>query len=165
MTKNGNMLHFVFLWVVLLMLSSCVSTEKREERDSNLPLFFIEVIGAELQSSKIASVQLPVSASVIQIKPVPSIPHFQIASVELAKGTMGPYLKFKLKNKMRLQLMRICGEYRGRRLVLVLGQRPLGSWRINKVLEDGTISTYVEYPDESLPELVNAINEALKSDS
>ena len=121
-----------------LMLSSCVST-RQMQREQFLPKFFIEAVGAELKSPKIVSVQLPVSASVIQIKPIPSIPHFEIERVKAAQGEMGTYLQFELEPKMRLQLMQLCGEYRGRRLVLVVGQSPIGSWRINKILENGII--------------------------
>jgi len=147
--------------LLLLMTTSCVSTDQKAQRKEHLPLFFVEAIGSELKSSKIVSVQLPVSASVIQIKPVPSIPHFEIESVTIASGEMGKYLQFSLKNKFRLKLMQLCGEYRGRRLVLVLGQNPVGSWRINKILEDGILSTYVEIPEEDLPQLVDAINRAI----
>jgi len=143
-----------------VFLPSCISLT-HQKQDAFQPRFFIEAVGAELKSSKILSVQLPVSASVIQIKPVPSIPEFEIESVAVEQGNMGKYLQFKLKNKARLQLMSMCGEYRGRRLVLVLGQDPIGAWRINKILDNGSISTYVEIPDESLDTLAKQINDAL----
>lgn len=145
-----------------LALVSCVSTQ-RAERVKYLPKFYVEAIGPELKSSKILSVQLPVSASVIQIKPVPGIPHFEIEHVSIEQGDMGKFLLFTLQPRVRLELMRLCGEYRGRRLVLVVGQVPVGSWRINKILENGSVSTYVEYPEDELPALVENMNAALRS--
>ena len=152
----------ICLSLAVLTVISCVSAG-RAERGQFLPKFYIEAIGPELKSGKIISVQLPVSASVIQIKPVPSIPHFEIDHVSIEQGDMGKYLLFTLQSRVRLDLMRLCGEYRDRRLILVVGQNPIGSWRINKILEDGTVSTYVEYPEDELPALVENINIALKS--
>lgn len=161
-TKNRCLIQAILLTLGAALLSSCKTIESRQMRATHLPMFFIEAVGAELRSSKMVSIQLPVSASVIQIKPVPTIPAFDIAHVTMAEGEKGIFLQFELKKKARLQLMRICAEYRGRRLVLMLGGRPVGAWRIDCVLDQGMLSTYVEIPDEAIPQLVDAINLALK---
>jgi hypothetical protein len=114
-----------------------------------------------LKHPNIASVQLPISASVIQIKPVPSVPHFDIREVHMEQGQMGPYLQFELKPEARLRLMELTATYRGRRLVLVLGAQPMGAWRIDRISEDGTVAIHVEVDEQELPALVQRIRTSL----
>lgn len=57
--------------------------------------------------------------------------------------------------------MQLCDEYRGRRLILSIGYESIGSWRIDRILTNGTIAIFVEVEDSELPELVNRMNQAL----
>lgn len=146
---------------LLMLLAGCATGPKADPQF--IPNFFIEARGSELRNPRVTSVQLPISASVIQIKPVPSIPHFDLQSVQLKQGTMGPYLEFALNPESRLRLMELSGTYRSRRLVLVVGSEPLGAWRIDRIIEDGTLAIHVEVDEGELPTLVQNIQNSLRA--
>jgi hypothetical protein len=156
-------LHAGALLVLASLLASCFSSSQREQNASDLPHFYIEASHAEIRTNRTASVQLPASGSVIAIKPVPSIPAFDIDSVKLVPDEMGSTLRFQVNPRMRLQLMRLTADSLGKRLVLVVGQQPVGATRIHRVIEDGTITLFVEWPDDALPAAVERINRALQT--
>jgi hypothetical protein len=156
------MIDIVLVGLVITIFCGCVSADLKTQRNEHTPRFFVEAARGDLKSNKVVPIMLPVSGSEINILPVPSVPEFEIFSVEIKEGKEGPYLRFTLSPKARLNLMQLTGIYRGRRFVLVIGSTPIGSRLIDTVMIDGTISTYVEIPDSDLPLLVDKINDALK---
>ena len=147
---------------ILAISAGCASTgDSTSSTKAWMPRFYVEASRQEAAGNKTLRVRLPVSESQIAVKPVPVIPEFEIARASVGQGPAGPFLVFDLKPEGRLRLMQISAEYRGWRLILALGGNAIGSWRIDTILSDGRISTFVELPDAELVKAADRINHSL----
>ncbi|HRI81521.1 MAG TPA: hypothetical protein PLF88_03735, partial [Opitutaceae bacterium] len=105
------------------------------------------------------AMQLPVSESVIRVAARPVISEFDIVNVELAEVELGRCLMFQLTPGAARDLFRLSASNQGRRLVLMLNDRPAGARLIEQPIEGGVLYTFVERPDEALTEIVRGLKQ------
>ena len=132
----------------MVFAAGCASRASREATPA-IARFFLES-----PSGRQAAATLPVSGVRIAIAPKPVITEFDIVNVELAQVELGKCLMFQLTPAAARDLYRLTASNQGRRLVLVLNGEAIGARVIERPLENGTIFTFVELPDERLPALV-----------
>lgn len=138
------------LAIISFALISC-ATHKADKDFSRLR-FHVEAGENFEDSSRLVTVTLPTSRSEIRVLPVPSIPSFEIAAIELNSNRIGSFATITLTDRGRLHLMNLCSEHHGMRLVLIDGDKAVGSWRISRIITDGQIVTFIEIPAQNLSE-------------
>jgi len=132
----------------LTFLSGCAAPSA----PSSEPLiarFFLEAHASE----EGRPVTLPQSGVTITILPKPVVMEFDLVDADVAEVSLGQCLLFKLTPAAAQDLYRLTGTSQGRRLVLALNDTVIGARRIDRPFDDGTIATFVEVPDATLPEL------------
>ena len=149
------MRHALAAVIFLLALTGCGTTPRRDFTPV-IARFFLESTDAQ---SGFAT--LPQSGVRIAVAVKPVITEFDFVNVQVARVELGQCLMFQLTPAAARDLYRLTTTNQGRRLVLVLNGEPVGSRRIERPFEDGTVLVFVEKPDAAL----QAIAEALRKTS
>lgn len=140
---------------IAFALFGCKSlTETKRDFTPTAANFFIETVEPEA-----ASVELPVSGVRIAIGSKPVFTEGDLVGVELMQVDFGKCLMFQLSPAASRELYRLSGSNQGRRLVLMLNQKPMGARRIEAPLGEGHILMFVEVPETALPVLVTNLRE------
>lgn len=102
-------------------------------------------------------VQLPVSGVSITVNPRPVFVETDIVDASLVRVNLGWCLGMKFTPAATQDLYRLTAGSQGRRLVLTFNDQPAGARRIDEVLEQGVLLTFVEVEDVNLPPLVERL--------
>lgn len=154
-------------WAVIgLFLGLAGCTAFKEEfglAEENTAWLEIYLEGAPF-SERVATrtYKLPVSGSEIQVFDRPVLSTEDFALVRLVQVKYGYALELTATNHGRHQLARVTGQHLGYRLVLVVNGLPIGARRIDGMLDDGILYSFVEVEDEGLDELVRKLNHTLR---
>ncbi len=138
-------------WFVLLPLLWLAGCQSRVDEAGEAPVarFWLET-----DAARAVVFELPVSGVRVSVLPRPVFSEFDVMEVELAEVELGRCLMFRLSAAAARDLHRLTSAQPGRRLVLVLDDRPVGARVIDHPIADGIIHTFVEIPDARLPEVV-----------
>ena len=143
----------IFGLLAILTATGCNNVSKKNYTPE-VVRFYLEADAGDAG----ASATLPLSGVQIALKNKPVIVEVDIVSVQLAKSDMGQFLFFQLTSEASRDLYRLTGNNQGRRLVLTINNNPVGARQIDRPFSSGSIATFVEIPDDLLPELVKNIN-------
>ncbi len=111
----------------------------------------------ESDAERTVELVLPVSEVKLRVMPKPVISEFDLVNVELAQVELGRCLRFQLSPAAGRDLYRLSAANQGRRLVLLLDDRPVGARVIDRPLEGGVLFIFVELPEAELPALVERL--------
>lgn len=159
----GRLLLTLLFAIATVGWTGCSSWRNREPVE-NVPRFFLEA-GAQRSAAPGAAatdtVVLPVSQSRISIYLRPVFAEHNIQWVQLYEVDRGFVLGFQLNSTGTRELTRLSVQNIGYRLVLVVDGDPIGARRIDGIMEDGMIYTFVELPDEELLDLLEDLQTGL----
>jgi len=148
----------VFLVVLIgAFLSGCRSTNIE---DAHVPTIFLEA-HASVPGSENPFVQLPVSETRLRVFGEPLFGPLDIIRIEMVRVDRGLAVRYLLTPSASRQLMRSSGDNIGYSFIFFDNDSPIGARRIDGMIEDGILYTFLEVPDEELPELVNEMNRTL----
>lgn len=138
----------------LAVLSGC-RTFSRDDFPRQVARFYVETSEMYPERFRVA-VTLPYSESTIQIDPRVQIAEWDIDDVRVFETELGFAMAFFLTTDAARDIQMLTYSNRGRRLVLVVNEVPVGAKMIDRGIEDGIVRMYLEVPDEELEDL--AIN-------
>ncbi len=163
-TAGSRLFLTSFLAIAAIGLTACSSWRNRAPVE-NVPRFFLEA-GAQRAGAPGAAasdtVVLPVSQSRISIYLRPAFAEHNIQWVQLYEVERGFVLGFQLTSAGTRKLTRLSVQNIGYRLVLMVEGVPIGARRIDGIMEDGMIYTFVEVPDEELLDLLEDLQTGLR---
>jgi hypothetical protein len=107
----------------------------------------------EAERDAAAVVVLPVSGVQIRVAAKPVLSEFDLVDVQVVREELGECLRFQFSPAAARDLYRMTTTRQGRRLVLLVGDQPLGARRIERPWADGQVQIFVEQPDAMLPAL------------
>ncbi len=143
------------VFLCLAALSGC-RTFQRDDFPRQVARFYVET--SEMYPERFrASVTLPYSESTIQIDPSVQIAEWDINDVQVFEAELGPAIAFILTTDAARDIRMLTYSNQGRRLVLVVNEVPVGAKMIDRGIEDGIVSLYLEVPDEELEDLATNI--------
>ncbi len=147
-------------FVVLLLLSLLFAGGCRAFRGEDFPhhvaRFYVETSEAYPESHR-GEVTLPYSEATITINPKVQLGEWDIDRVEVFEAELGDAVAVYLMPDAARDIQMLSYNNRGRRLVLLVNDIPVGAKMMNRGIEDGVIVMYLEYPDEELEELADYI--------
>jgi hypothetical protein len=135
-----------------LLLSACQSKKTREEPPL-VARFYLELKPGEPG----VSVDLPQSGLTIGVQRKPVLVEYDILNAEVAQVELGRCLLVQLTPAAANDLYRLTANARGRRLVLLLNDQPVGARRIDDTIADGNLLLFLEVPDADLPQVVQRL--------
>lgn len=158
------MIHRLLGLGLILVLTGC--TAFKEEfglAEENTAWLEVYLEGAPF-SDRVATrtYTLPVSGSEIQVFDRPVLSTREFSMVRLVEVRYGYALELTTTNHGRHQLARTTGQHLGYRLVLVVNGIAIGARRIDGMLDDGVLYSFVEVEDEGLEELVRKLNHTIR---
>ncbi|MDI1335097.1 MAG: hypothetical protein PSU94_02845 [Lacunisphaera sp.] len=103
------------------------------------------------------SVRLPISNVQITVNPKPVFVETDIVDADLIRVKLGWCMMVKFTPAAGRDLYRLSAASMGRRLVLSLNDNAAGARRIDEVMGQGGLLTFVEVDDVNLPPLVERL--------
>lgn len=140
------------LLIGVFLFPSCKTTPEVE--NMLIPRVMLESRGAEYGALRGRTLTLPVSRTEVFVDREPAIPEFDILNVELVKVDMGLALLIEMNDSGARALYRFSVTNRGSRLVFTVNDKPIGTRRLDTVISDGKLYTFVEVKDEEIGQLV-----------
>jgi len=137
---------------VTLLSSGCQSKKPREEPPL-VARFYLELKPGEPG----VSLDLPRSGLTIGVQRKPVLVEYDILNAEVAQVELGRCLLVQLTPAAANDLFRLTANARGRRLVLLLNDQPIGARRIDDAIADGNLLIFLEIPDADLPQVVRRL--------
>lgn len=119
-----------------------------------IPRIMIESRGVEYGALRGRNLTLPVSRTEIFVDREPAISELDILNVELVRVEMGLALLIEMSDYGARALYRYSVTSKGNRLVFMINDQPIGARRIDTVMSDGKLYTFVEVKDEEMGQLV-----------
>ena len=141
----------------LLMLCVATLLAGCQSRTATAPKPAVARFLLEAEADRTAEVTLPVSGVRLRVLPKPVILEYDIVSVELAQVELGRCLLFQLAPDAARDLSRLTAANHGRRLALLINDRPMGARVIDQPLLGGVILVFCEMPEAELPGLVERL--------
>lgn len=158
-----SIIPLLFLTLALMASISCVSSGRKQQKNTYDPRFFLEHAHPDSQRQDYRAV-LPVSRSEIELLPFPAFDQEDLRNVDVVALPMGKALAFHFKPEASRHLMSTSATATGRRLVLSLGNRFVGARRFEGALTGGVFILFVELPDEELEPIARSINASIAKD-
>ena len=140
---------------------AAVGCRTKEEAPTHLARFHLEADTA-LPSRWSRPVELPLSGTRLGIGPTPVLTEGDIANVELVRVDLGLCLLFQLTPEGAQTLGTLGLAHPGKRLVLLVNGQALGARVLLGSPPDGNWLTFVEVPEEELPDLAVALRDSAR---
>ncbi len=146
----------VCLAIVLALASGCQT--RRADRDfvPHLARVFVEVSDHMPPSQSVETV-LPMSRTRIAVRGRPILLEEDVLQAGQIQTDLGPALVLVLTPQAGRDLMRASSSHLGRRMVLTINGVPIGARHVDRIMDEGVISFYVEIDDDEVPQLVENI--------
>jgi len=138
-------------------MTGCRSTSIE---DPHIPSIFLEA-SSSAPGSDNPYITLPVSGTQLRIYGKPLFGPLDIIRIEMVQVDRGLAVRYLLTPSASRELMRSTGDNVGYAFIFFDNESPIGARRISGIIEDGILYTFLEVPDEKLPELVNEMNRTL----
>lgn len=126
-----------------------------------VPRLMLESRALQYGAIRGIEMQLPVSQTKVIVDREPIVAEFDIINVELVKVDMGLALMIQTNDKGARALYRGTVTNMGGRIVFTTNNKPIGARRIDGVIEDGKLFTFVEVDDDELGQLVLDLKESI----
>ena len=149
------------LWILALVVAwsggvcGCQSTAAPKDYTPLQARIFLES-----GSGDGAPVRLPQSGVGITLNTKPVITEGDIINVELVQVDLGKCLLIQLTPSASRDFYRLSVTHQGRRLVLLINDKPLGARRIDGAITNGVVYVFVEVPENELPALVENLKKS-----
>jgi len=147
-------LHLVTLLLGLALLSGCQTTPPDPMNEPLVARFYLETRPGEAG----VPLELPISKVRVAVNPKPVFVETDIVGAELVRVKIGWCMLVKFSPAAGRDLYRLSVDSGGRRLVLTFNDNPAGARRIDELMEQGALLTFVEVDDVNLPPLVERLN-------
>lgn len=147
---------FSFLLIVACTLTVTGCRSKDKDFSPHVTRLYLEE-SSHLPPSHIAEMILPVSGSHITVRSKPIYGEWDIAQAGHFETEFGPAIILLFRSEAATDFYRTTISNQGRRLVVTINGLPLGAHYIDRPIEDGRISFFLEIPDEEVPEVARAI--------
>ena len=149
MKRSLLLLPLLFLSV---FLPACKTTNQVE--NMLIPRIMIESRGLQYGAMQGRALRLPISQTEIIVDREPAVSELDILNVELVKVDMGLALLIETNDTGARALYRTSVTNRGSRLVFTTNDKAIGARRIDTVMNDGKLYTFVEVEDNAIGQLV-----------
>ncbi len=126
----------------------------------HVPSVYLEASGS-VPSEEHPYVTLPVSQTKVRIFGQPLFSAMDIIRIEMVQVERGLAVRYLLTPSASRQLIRSSVDNIGYRFVFFDNESPIGARMIDGVINDGVLYTFLEVPDQQLPELVSEMNRTL----
>ncbi|MGJ8651656.1 MAG: hypothetical protein ACSHX8_00150 [Opitutaceae bacterium] len=136
----------------------------RKDKDSEnlkVPRLMLETRGVNYGSPTGDEAILPKTGTRISLEKDPVVNEFEIINVELVKVDLGLALMIQVSEAGGRSLYRASVTNNGSRIVLLINGNAVGARRLDGAISDGKLYTFVELPDEELPQLVMDMKETI----
>ncbi len=140
----------VLLVGLLALLVGCKTTEAPRDYKTMRARFFLEAASGDG-----TPITLPQSGVHVTVNSKPVLTEGDITNVELVQVELGKCLFFQLTPTATRDFYRMSVSHQGRRMVLVVDDRPLGARRIDGAITNGVVYIFAEVPEADLPALVD----------
>ncbi|HVU19039.1 MAG TPA: hypothetical protein VHD32_19190 [Candidatus Didemnitutus sp.] len=135
---------------LIALLAGCATAQVKISARASTARFYLEAGPHEAGKS----VVLPISGVALNVQPAPVLIESDVAHVAFAHVELGDCLLVRFKSPAARDLFRLSLAAPGRRLVMVVDDKPLGARRIDVPLPEGDLLIFAEVPPDRLPELV-----------
>lgn len=142
---------------ILLVLSGCRSASIE---NPHLPTIYLEA-RSSMQQNTNPLVTLPISETKVAIPSRPAFTPNDIIRIELVQVDRGLAVRYLMTPNASRQLIRTTVDNMGSRFVFFNNMEAIGLRQIDGVINDGILYTFLEVPDDELPELVAEMNRTL----
>lgn len=149
----------ILLGACLALFTGCGSDETAD--NLKVPRLMIEVRGVSYREMNTGMIVMPMSGTQIPLRQDPLVNEFEIVNVELVQVELGLALMVQLSEKGARELYRASVTHNGGRVVLLVNGNAIGARRLDGAISDGKYYTFVELPNEDLPELVLDLKESI----
>ncbi len=160
-TADSLMKTFPILACVSLFgcvfFSGCRSTDIE---NAHVPTIFLEA-STSYPGQTNPQIALPVSGTELRIFEEPVFDPTEIIRIEMVRVDRGLAVRYRLTPSGGRKLVRISVDNIGYRFVFFDNETPIGARMIDGPIENGIIYTFLEVPDEAVPELVTEMNRTL----
>ena len=131
-------------------LGGCKTAEVPRDYTPMRARFFLEAASGDGTPTT-----LPQSGVNVTVNSKPVLTEGDITNVELVQVELGKCRFFQLTPTATRDFYRMTVTHQGRRLVLVVNDRPLGARRIDGVITNGVVFVFAEVAEDELPKLVH----------
>lgn len=135
-----------------LVLCSCNKSEKAD--NLLVPRLMLESRSLQYGAIRGIEMKLPISQTQVIVDREPVVSEFDIINVEMVKVDMGMALMIQTNDKGARALYRGTVTNMGQRVVFTTNNQPIGARRIDGIIEDGKLYTFIEIDDDELGQLV-----------
>jgi hypothetical protein len=143
--------------ILFVFMTGCRSTKIE---DPHVPSIFLEASGSS-PSGENPYVTLPVSQTKLRIFDKPLFGPLDIIRIEMVQVDRGLAVRYLMTPSASRQLIRSSGDNIGYSFIFFDNETAIGARRIDGMIEDGMLYTFLEVKDEELPELVTEMNRTL----
>lgn len=140
-----------------LVFPGCKSMEIE---NPHVPTIYLEA-SVSVPGDEHPFVTLPVSGTKVRVFSQPLFDPMDIIRIEMVQVDRGLAVRYLLTPKASRQMIRTSVDNIGYRFVFFDNELPIGARMIDGVINDGILYTFLEVPDEELPELVAEMNRTL----
>ena len=164
--RNSGMISFpkkrkFAVWVgILACLAGLAGCRSTTIENPHIPTIHLEASGS-VPGEENPFVTLPVSETKVRVFDQPIFDPQDIIRIEIVRVERGLAVRYLLTPTASRELIRSSGDNIGYRFVFFDNSVPIGARKIDGVIEDGILYTFLEVPDEDLPELVADMNRTL----
>jgi len=147
---------FLFCGLIVVM-SGCRSTKIE---DPHVPTIFLEAAGS-VPGDEHPYVTLPISETRLRVFSKPVFGPADIIRIEMVQVERGLAVRYLLKPSAARELIRSSGDNLGYSYIFFDNDTAIGARKIDGMINDGILYTFLEVPDDELPELVADMNRTL----
>ena len=139
----------------IVCLQGCQTKAPPKDYTPMAARFFLEAGNADG-----TPVMLPQSGVRLTVNSKPVITEGDIVNVELVQVDLGKCLLVQLTPSASRDFYRLSVTHQGRRLVLLVNDKPLGARRIGGAITNGVIYVFVEVAESELPIFVENLKKS-----
>lgn len=150
----------IFAGVLVLLATVLAGCRSTEIENAQVPSIFLEA-GNVYPGQTNPTVSLPVSGTEFRIFEEPVFDPSDIIRIEMVRVDRGVAVRYLLTPSAGRKLVRVSVDNMGYRFVFFNNEKPIGARMIDGPIENGIVYTFLEVPDEDLPELVTEMNRTL----
>jgi len=151
---------FPYLLCLLAMVSVLVGCRSVSIDNPHLPTIYLEARGSGHQDQN-PLVTLPISETKVQVPARPVFTPNDIIRIEIVQVDRGLAVRYLLTPNASRQLIRTTVDNIGSRFIFFNNVEPIGLRQIDGVINDGILYTFLEIPDEEIPDMVAEMNRTL----
>jgi hypothetical protein len=147
-------LWMVALWCVWCA-GGCQSSSAPRDFTAVSARFFLEAANADG-----LPMTLPQSGVRVSVNSKPVLTEGDIVNVELVQVDLGKCLLVQLTPSAARDFYRLSVTHQGRRLVLLVNDKPLGARRLDGPIANGVVYVFVELPETELAGFVSNLKKS-----